>query len=308
MIEAAEGRLGREFLVVHVMECVGKFAKVALDRDLPDLPDTGADELLQVPGESDPGGSGRSTRRVLPVKIGDLVQDYIRHQGLGADGRGIVEVLPAQLVGIVTEHIGLAGGRTDLLFQSQQHRNVLERVQSVRDEKRDDDDIRGIRHLIPIRNEWLFLHVGVRHQRVARPGCGDEIRLVPDGFRRVLVQPGAVPGDDQRGVRRIRVRCNLLRPAEDQACHRRMDAHRQAIMEGFPVAHRRVPRKLELPRDDVLGEIPFADEIGDDIDLRGIDHEKRLAHRRLLLPEADMDFSKDAPLPYFLRMVEIRGR
>jgi hypothetical protein len=80
----------------------------------------------------------------------------------------------------------------------------------------------------------LLLHVGVEHGGVAGAGGGDEVHLVADGLGGVLVQAGAVAGDDEGGLRRVDVRRDLAGAAEDQARSSGMDADRQAVVQVFP--------------------------------------------------------------------------
>ena len=92
-------------------------------------------------------------------------------------------------------------------------------------------------HFVPLGDERLLLHVGVEHGGIARAGGGDEVRLVADGLGGVLVQAGAVAGDDERGLGGIDAGSDLAGAAEDQIGHERMDADRQAVVEGFSADH-----------------------------------------------------------------------
>ena len=98
---------------------------------------------------------------------------------------------------------------------------------------------------------------------------------------------------------------DFLGAAQDQAGHRRMDADRQAIMQGFAADDGGRAGELEFARDDVLGEIAFADEIRHDVDLVGIDHVERLAHRGFLFPEAAMHLGEQAAAADFIGVVEV---
>jgi len=86
-----------------------------------------------------------------------------------------------------------------------------------------------------------------------------------------------------------------------------MDTDREAVMERFSIAMSGVASELELARDDVLGEVTFADEVRNDIDFWGIDHEKRLAHGWLLFPETDVHFGKEIALTDFGSVLEVGG-
>lgn len=79
-------------------------------------------------------------------------------------------------------------------------------------------------------------------------------------------------------------------------------------MEGFSADDGGRAGELELARDDVLGEIAFADEIGNHVDFIGVDHVKRLAHRGFFLPETAMDLSEKATATDLVGVVKVGRR
>lgn len=56
-----------------------------------------------------------------------------------------------------------------------------------------------------------------------------------------------------------------------------------------------------------MGEIPFTDKGGDDIDFGGIDQIESVTQRRFFFPEAAMDFSKEGAAADCIGMQEVRG-
>jgi hypothetical protein len=93
--------------------------------------------------------------------------------------------------------------------------------------------------------------------------------------------------------------------AQDEAGHRRVDAHRQAVMQGFSAHHRGRTAQFEFAGNYILGEIALADEIRDDVNLVGIDHVERLTHRGFLFPETTMHFGKQSAAADFIGVIEI---
>ena len=219
LVEPAEGRLGREIGVVDVVEGVWKFTVIPVDSHLANLIRAFTDHFFQKSGESgsfvwdDRGG------RVLRVEIGDLVENDISEQGFGADRGRIEKRFFPEIVRVLAEDLTLAGGGADFGFDTEHHRDVLVGMEAVRDEKRNDHNVLGFRHFIPFGDEGFFLHVCVGDQFVSGSGCGDEIRLVFDRLGGVLVQAGAVTGDNEGGIGRVRAIGDFSGPAENEIGH-----------------------------------------------------------------------------------------
>ncbi len=99
----------------------------------------------------------------------------------------------------------LAGGKAllDRPFRlAEQNRNVRLRVQAVADEKRDDDQVPGLRERITFANARAFFEKnradgGINFHRP------DQFRLPLDGPPRVFILHRAVAGDEQRDVPRL---------------------------------------------------------------------------------------------------------
>src|ERR1035437_8152453 len=81
---------------------------------------------------------------------------------------------------------------------AEQNRNVLDRVQTVADEKRNDDAVFCLRQPMAVFNERRFLHenrmdIGVNFLRT------DQFHLPLDGLARILVSFRSMSGDEKRG-------------------------------------------------------------------------------------------------------------
>ena len=115
--------------------------------------------------------------------------------------------------------------------------------------------------------------------------------------------------DGARGIGNRRAACVycLARLAQERVGHRGMKADRRAVAD-LPVANVRDRAvEAEFARDDLLGEVAGADEIRDDVNLRGARLPQRLAKIGFFLPETDVDLGEDAAPPQFLRML-VGGR
>lgn len=86
-----------------------------------------------------------------------------------------------------------------------------------------------------------------------------------------------------------------------------MDAHGIAVVNGLSVDAGGGAGELEFARDDFLGEISLADEVGNDVNFLGVDHVKSFPHRGLFLPKAAMDFAKNVALADFAGVVKVGG-
>ena len=76
-------------------------------------------------------------------------------------------------------------------------------------------------------------------------------------------------------------------------------------MKGLAANDRGRPIESELARDHILREITFADEVGHDIDLIGVDHVKGLAQRRLFFPKAAMHFGENPAAADLIGVIEV---
>ena len=245
-------------------------------------------------------------RLVREIEVRDLVEDDIRQHALGADRGAVIQRLLAKVVRVLAENFALAGCRANFVFDAEQNRDILEGMQAVRDEKWDDDDVRCWGHFIPLGDERRLLHVGIHDGGVTSSRCGDEVCLVANGLGRVLVETGAVASDDQSRKRGIHPGRDLFGALEDQIRHRAMNSDGEAIVESFPAHLGGGSLELEFTRDDVLGEITLADEVGDDVNFVGIDQIERFSERGFFFPETAMDLRKEPAFADLVGMVKIR--
>ena len=87
-----------------------------------------------------------------------------------------------------------------------------------------------------------------------------------------------------------------------------MNSNGIAVVNAFAVNPGGGPGEFEFAGDDFLGEIAFADEVGNDIDFLGVDQVESFAHGRFFLPEAAVDFTKNLPISDFAGVVEVGRR
>ncbi len=71
----------------------------------------------------------------------DLIEDDLGEIGFGPDGAGVREVLLSEVVGVVPEHLALAGGSSGFGFDAEKDGDVLVGVEAIGDEEGDDDDV-----------------------------------------------------------------------------------------------------------------------------------------------------------------------
>src|SRR5215218_11001990 len=92
--------------------------------------------------------------------------------------------------------------------------------------------------------------------------------------------------DEGRAPRDLSSAYKVFGTLQDDVGHPLEGAERSGVADGLLVFPGDWPFQAELPGDDLLGEISFGDEGGDDVDvlrLYGVEH---VAHGRLLFPEA----------------------
>ena len=186
----------------------------------------------------------------------------------------------------MAEDIHLAQCLAHFLLDAEQHGDVLETVQSIRDEEGHDDHIRCRGELVPLSHKRCLLHVSIHHLGKAIPAFADQLHLILDGLGAVLVQAGAMPHDDEAGLSARHSGSHFIRTLEQQLRHVRVDAHRIAVVNDAIMALGRRPIQPKLTRQHLLAEVTLADEVRHDVDLATVHGLKHLAHVRLLLPEA----------------------
>lgn len=161
---------------------------------------------------------------------------------------------------------------------------------------------------MPVGDERGFFHEGGEHGGVICGGGGDQIDLAADGLGRILIQAGAMAGDDEGGLGGIDHGGDFAGAAQDETRHRRVDAHRQAIVQGFAAHDRGWTGELEFARDDLLSEIAFADKIRHDINFVGVDHVEGFAHGGFLFPKTAMHLREKVTAADFSGVLEVGRR
>lgn len=101
---------------------------------------------------------------------------------------------------------------------------------------------------------------------------------------------------------------DFVRSLKNERGHGRVDADGVAVVNGFSVDPAGGTGEFEFTGNDLLGEIPFADKVGNDVNFLGVDHVEGFAHRRFFLPKTAMDFAEDFAISNFAGVVEIGRR
>ena len=227
---------------------------------------------------------------MIGVEGGDLVEHDFGEERFGADGAGVVDLAAVEVIGVASEDLDLAGGGGGFGFHAEEDGDVLERVEPVGDEEGDDDDVRGGGESGPVGDEWWFFHVGVDDFCEAAVHGADDFDLVLDGLGGVVIEAGAVADDDETAVGERDAFGDFGGAFEEEPRHGRVDADGVGVVGDGVAEVGGAAGEAEFARDDVLGEVALADEIGDDVDFRGIDHAEDLAHGGFFLPEGAVDF------------------
>ena len=146
------------------------------------------------------------------VEIVNLIENDIGDESLGADRRGVIKFFSVQFMRVVAENFALAGSGADFRFDTEQHWDVLERMQTIGDEKWHYYYVGSFSKRVPIGDERLFFHVGIEHGCVT--GLAQFLALVLDRLGAIGIEVGAVAHDDERGLTRVDVRCDFACSAQ----------------------------------------------------------------------------------------------
>lgn len=200
-------------------------------------------------------------------------QNHFRKVRFAADAGGVPDEFAVFLRGISPRRLAAAHSLTDVFLRfAEQHRDVFVGMQAVADEERDHHEVSRAGEPVAVADTRVFLHehgvnFGVFFSRA------DELDLALDGDAGVFVVARAVAGDEERDVLRFgRARKGM--PLEDVAGtgenhvrHARVCADGSAVKKRLRVAplHAReiglvVRAQAKFARDDLLGEVAFADE------------------------------------------------
>src|SRR5947208_4999852 len=94
-------------------------------------------------------------------------------------------------------------------LDAEQFRDVFIAVQTVRDEKWNDNHIWRTGKLVPLRDQWRFFHIGVPDSGELAAGANPfRFPFGRDGA--VVVQLGSVRDDEKRGLRWLYIGRNFV--------------------------------------------------------------------------------------------------
>jgi len=159
--------------------------------------------------------------------------------------------------------------RLALFREAEKNRNIDKRVKSIRDKKRDGNDLRFMGESFPIFDERGLLHIGKLTFAIEVAGS-DSLDLMFNNFRRIFVKIRSMSENKETGILRVsnsfsRGGHYLLGAMEKDLRHRFMKSNRLAIVKGLIVALSDRALELKFSRDDLFGKVAAADEIRDNI-------------------------------------------
>ena len=80
----------------------------------------------------------------------NLIEDDVSNHGFSANRAGVKEPLTMQPVRVAPKHSALARGRVGFCPNSNENRNVLKAVKTIRNKKRHDHNIGLLGNFVPI--------------------------------------------------------------------------------------------------------------------------------------------------------------
>lgn len=247
------------------------------------------DEMGEVTGH----GGVLSGWRCGGAEECDLVEDDLGEIGRGADGAGVGEVFAAQVVGVVSEDVALAGGGAGLGLNPKQDGDVLVGVESVRDEERNDDDVRELGEGIPFRDERGLFHVGVENF-AKDTEFADFFDFSLCGECGVVIEIGAVSDDEKAGLFERKRSGDLASSFQEKFRHFRVVSDGLAVMDRFFANGGGCSGEFEFAGDDGSGEVTFTNKVWHHVNGRRIDHVEDLAEAGFFFPKSAVDFPKVA--------------
>ena len=108
-------------------------------------------------------------------------------------------------------------------------------MKSIRDKKRNDNNVRRVRHLVPISDERLFLHIGVFDSSIRDFAGTNRLCLVLDCLCRVGIERRSVSYDEDSCFFWRHTRGNFPGPFFDDLGHRRVNSDRICVVERLAV-------------------------------------------------------------------------
>lgn len=121
----------------------------------------------------------------------------------------------------------------------------------------------------------------------------DGIGLSFRGSGGLGIARGAVADDEERGGGGVEVRRGGRGAVEQDLGHGWVTSDGVAVENGLVGSAGDFAGEPHFARDDGLGKVAFADEVGNDIDGGRLDESENLAEARRLFPEAAEDFSEE---------------
>src|SRR5918994_3105852 len=193
-----------------------------------------------------PCASGASGKRLLRHRLAGAGGDEVRHRGVGAD-RGAVE-----------DRLALA--RRHLAGQAEVPRDGFARVPALGDKDGDQDDVLRLDALHDLPDLRLLIQEPNLDQ-VVGPTLPDAPGVEVDDAPGVLVQVGAVPQEHERGAPRgLLAAHQVVRALEDDVGHPLEGSQGPRVADGLAPLLRYGSFEAELPRNDLLGEVPLGDQ------------------------------------------------
>ena len=223
-----------------------------------------------------------------------MIEDDIGEEGFGADGAGVEQFAAADGVGIfLKDRLGVGtGGPWRGIGDAEEDGDIFVGVEAIGDEKGDHDHVGLGGDFVPFGDERFFFHVGAEDFGVEAKGL-DAFDFAFGGDGGVIVEAGAVADDEEANGCGIDVGGDLGGAVEEEVGHAGVVPHGLAIFEGEAIAMGDGAIEAEFAGDDGIGEITFADEIGDEVDFIGADHVEDLAVAGFFFPEGGVDFGED---------------
>src|SRR6266436_1906431 len=173
---------------------------------------------------------GCSARIFLQEAI-DRIENDVGHRRFRANSLGIIKFSAVEAIWIAAENLLPAGCKCGLRLDTEQNRDMLVPVQSVSDEKGDDDNAVLRRIFSPVSDKGSFFHVSLGYLRV--PTFATDLRdLTLRRFGGLLIQARPVTDDQQARLIRTYIGSDPPGAAEDEVHHSRI------VTYGITVANR----------------------------------------------------------------------
>lgn len=245
-------------------------------------------------------------------RFADSLENDVGHAGVSADAGGIPNTFALFFCGVTPGGLAVLKPLPyNALGFTQQHRNIFTSMQAIAGEERDDDEVLRLCKVIALSDAGLFFHEN-RMDGSIKILFAEKVGLVLDGNAGIVVLFGAVTGDKERNV--LKLRRAGKREFFDDFAGASEQNRGEAIVCANGLAVELFLRAIspdagefaltfteETKRvwNDVLAEIAFADKEGDDEDAGGGDRGKDLLDGGFLFPKGFVYFRKDVSSAQF---------